>query len=96
MVRKLALKGGNPDSFDEFKSLRSTAKYYIQKYYDTYLRLRENNLISTPKKFWSYYKNKNSNLPNSLHYNNVCYENDDDITNAFADYLNSVSKPSTD
>ncbi|GBM59470.1 putative RNA-directed DNA polymerase from transposon BS [Araneus ventricosus] len=30
-----------------------------------------------------------------LHYNNVCYENDGDIANAFADYFKSVFKPST-
>ncbi|GBN55624.1 hypothetical protein AVEN_349-1 [Araneus ventricosus] len=95
MVRKLALKGENPDSVYEFKSLPSTVKYNIQKDYDTSLRLTENNLISDPKKCWSYFKNKNINSPNSLYYNNVCYENDGDIANAFADYFKSVFKPST-
>ncbi|GBM66500.1 hypothetical protein AVEN_23767-1 [Araneus ventricosus] len=32
----------------------------------------------------------------TLFYNNVCYENDGDIANAFADYFSSVFKPSTD
>ncbi|GBN42304.1 hypothetical protein AVEN_4810-1 [Araneus ventricosus] len=95
-VRKLDLKSVNPDSFDEFKSLRSPVKYDIQKDYDTYLQLTENNLISDPKQFWSYFKNKNNNSPNSLYYNNMCYENDGDIANAFSAYFSSVFKPSTD
>ncbi|GBN17747.1 hypothetical protein AVEN_167372-1 [Araneus ventricosus] len=95
-ARKLALKGVNPDSFDEFKSLRSSVEYNIQKDYNTYLRHTENNLISDPKKFWSYFKNENINTPDSLFYNNVCYENDGDIANAFADYFSSVFKSSTD
>ncbi|GBO14210.1 hypothetical protein AVEN_3366-1 [Araneus ventricosus] len=36
------------------------------------------------------------NSSDSLFYNNVCYENDGDIANAFADYFSSVFKPSTD
>ncbi|GBM86582.1 hypothetical protein AVEN_165884-1 [Araneus ventricosus] len=94
-VRKLALKGVNPDSFGEFKSFRSSVKYNIQKDYNTYLRHTESNLISDPKKFWSYFKNKNINSLDSLFYNNVCYENDGNIANAFADYFSSVFKPST-
>ncbi|GBM62673.1 hypothetical protein AVEN_257271-1 [Araneus ventricosus] len=96
MVRKLALKGENPDSVEEFKSLRSTVKYNIRKDYDTYMQLTENNQLSDPKKFWSYFKNKNMNSANSLYYNNVCCENDGDMGNTFADYFNSVFKPSTD
>ncbi|GBL92967.1 hypothetical protein AVEN_54612-1 [Araneus ventricosus] len=95
-VRKLALEGVHPDLFDEFKSLRSFVKYNIQKDYNTYLRHAENNLISDPKKFWSYFKNKNINSSDSLFYNNVRYENDCDIANAFADYFSSAFKPSTD
>ncbi|GBL74295.1 hypothetical protein AVEN_235287-1 [Araneus ventricosus] len=34
--------------------------------------------------------------PALLYYNNVCYENDGDIANAFAAYFSPVSKPSTD
>ncbi|GBO11286.1 hypothetical protein AVEN_121741-1, partial [Araneus ventricosus] len=95
-VRRLALKCVNPDSVDEFRALCSSAvKYSIQKDYNTYLRLTENNLISNPKKFWSYFNNTKHNSPNSLYYNNVCYENDGDIANAFADYFKSVFKPST-
>ncbi|GBM70007.1 hypothetical protein AVEN_155712-1 [Araneus ventricosus] len=93
-VCKLALKGVNLDLFDEFKSLRSSSKYNIRKDYNTYLRHTENNLISDPKKFWSYFKNKNINSPYSLFYNNVCYDNDSDIANAFADYFISAFKPS--
>ncbi|GBN73503.1 hypothetical protein AVEN_172422-1 [Araneus ventricosus] len=95
-VRKIALKGVNPDLFDEFKSLRSSVKYNIQKDHNTYLRHTENNLISDPKKFWSYFKNKNINSSDSLFDNNVRYEKDGDIANAFADYFSSVFKPSTD
>ncbi|GBM63480.1 hypothetical protein AVEN_205830-1 [Araneus ventricosus] len=95
-VSKLALKGVNPDLFDEFKSLQSSAKYNIQKDYNTYLRHTENNLISDPKKICSYLKNKNINSPDSLFYNKVRHENDGDIGNAFADYFNSVFKSSTD
>ncbi|GBM47347.1 putative RNA-directed DNA polymerase from transposon BS [Araneus ventricosus] len=95
-VRKLALKGVNPDLFYEFKSLRSSVKHNIQKDYNTYLRHMENYLVSDPKRFWSYFKNKNINSPDSLFYNNVCYNNDGDVANAFADYFNSVFKPSTD
>ncbi|GBM93488.1 hypothetical protein AVEN_240941-1 [Araneus ventricosus] len=94
-VRRLALKCVNPDSVDEFRALRSAVKYSIQKDYNTYLRLTENNLISNHKKFWSYFNNTKHNSPNSLYYNNVCYENDGDIANAFADYFKSVFKPST-
>ncbi|GBM45831.1 putative RNA-directed DNA polymerase from transposon BS [Araneus ventricosus] len=94
-VRRLALKCVNPDSVDEFRALRSAVKYSIQKDYNTYLRLTEKNLISNPKKFWSYFNNTKHNSPNSLYYNNVCYENDGDIANAFADYFKSVFKPST-
>ncbi|GBM52691.1 hypothetical protein AVEN_130890-1 [Araneus ventricosus] len=61
-----------------------------------YLRHTENNLISDPKKFWSYFKNKNINSSDSLFYNYVRYENDGDIANTFADYFSSVFKPSTD
>ncbi|GBL82798.1 hypothetical protein AVEN_106330-1 [Araneus ventricosus] len=74
-------------------SLRSSV---IQKDYNMNLRHTENNLISDPKTFWSNFKNKNINSPDSLFYNNVCYENDGDIANAFADYFSSVFKPSTD
>ncbi|GBN65776.1 hypothetical protein AVEN_53942-1 [Araneus ventricosus] len=95
-VRKLALKGVNPDLFDEFKSLRSSVKHNIQKDYNTYLRHMENDLVSDPRRFWSYFKNKNINSPDSLFYNNVRYNNDGDIANAFADYFSSVFKPSTD
>ncbi|GBL89113.1 hypothetical protein AVEN_255246-1 [Araneus ventricosus] len=95
-VRKLPLKGVNRDLFDEFKSLRSSVKYNIQKNYNTYLGHTENSLIADPKKFWSYFKNKNINSSDSLFYNKVCYENDGDIANAFADYFSSVFKPSTD
>ncbi|GBL78927.1 putative RNA-directed DNA polymerase from transposon BS [Araneus ventricosus] len=94
-VRRFALKCVNPDSVDEFRALRSAVKYSIQKDYNTYLRLTEKNLISNPKKFWSYFNNTKHNSPNSLYYNNVCYENDDDIANAFADYFKSVFKPSS-
>ncbi|GBN78909.1 hypothetical protein AVEN_101668-1, partial [Araneus ventricosus] len=94
-VRRLALKCVNPDSVDEFRALRSAVKYSIQKDYNTYLRLTEKNLISNPRKFWSYFNNTKHNSPNSLYYNNVCYENDGDIANAFADYFKSVFKPST-
>ncbi|GBN82268.1 hypothetical protein AVEN_204974-1 [Araneus ventricosus] len=95
-VRKLALKSVNPDLFDEFKSLRSSVKHNIQKDYNTYLRHMENDLVLDPRRFWSYFKNKNTNSPNSLFYNNVRYNNDGDIANAFADYFSSVFKPSTD
>ncbi|GBM72769.1 putative RNA-directed DNA polymerase from transposon BS [Araneus ventricosus] len=95
-VRKIPLKGVNPDLFDEFKSLRSSVKYDIQKDYNTYLSHSENNLISDPKKFWSYFKNKNINSSDSLFYNNVRYENDGDTANAFTDYFSSVFKPCTD
>ncbi|GBN62678.1 hypothetical protein AVEN_90603-1 [Araneus ventricosus] len=94
-VRRLALKCVNPDSVDEFRALRSAVKYSIQKDYNTYLRLTEKNLISNPRKFWSYFNNTKLNSPNSLYYNNVCYENDGDIANAFAEYFKSVFKPST-
>ncbi|GBN79656.1 putative RNA-directed DNA polymerase from transposon BS [Araneus ventricosus] len=94
-VRRLALKCVNPDSVDEFRALRSAVKYSIQKDYNTYLRLTEKNLISNPRKFWSYFNNTKHNSPNSLYYNNVCYENDGDIANAFAEYFKSVFKPST-
>ncbi|GBM38830.1 putative RNA-directed DNA polymerase from transposon BS [Araneus ventricosus] len=56
----------------------------------------ENYLVSYPMRFWSYFKNKNINSPDSLFYNNVRYNNDGDITNAFADYFSFVFKPSTD
>ncbi|GBN76439.1 hypothetical protein AVEN_170548-1 [Araneus ventricosus] len=95
-VRKLALKGVNPDLFDEFKFLRSSVKHNIQKDYNTYLRHMENDLVSDPRRFWSYFKNKNINSPDSLFYNNVRYNNDGDIANAFDDYFSSVFKPSTD
>ncbi|GBL89413.1 hypothetical protein AVEN_225922-1 [Araneus ventricosus] len=91
-VRRLALKCVNPDSVDEFRALRSAVKYSIQKDYNTYLRLTEKNLISNPRKFWSYFNNTKHNSPNSLYYNNVCYGNDGDIANAFADYFKSVFK----
>ncbi|GBN82680.1 hypothetical protein AVEN_241782-1 [Araneus ventricosus] len=94
-VRQLALKGINPDSFDEFKFLRSSVKYNIRKDYNTYLRHTENNQISDPKKFWPYLKNKNINSPDRINYNNVRFENYGDIANAFAYYFSSVSKPST-
>ncbi|GBM95053.1 putative RNA-directed DNA polymerase from transposon BS [Araneus ventricosus] len=94
-VRRLALKCVNPDSVDEFRALRSAVKYSIQKDYNTYLRLTEKNLISNPRKFWSYFNNTKHNSSNSLYYNNVCYENEGDIANAFADYFKSVFKPST-
>ncbi|GBN84643.1 putative RNA-directed DNA polymerase from transposon BS [Araneus ventricosus] len=94
-VRRLALKCVNPDSVDEFRALPSAVKYSIQKDYNTYLRLTEKNLISNPKKFWSYFNNTKHNSSNSLYYNNVRYENDGDIANAFADYFKSVFKPST-
>ncbi|GBM23234.1 hypothetical protein AVEN_159907-1 [Araneus ventricosus] len=48
-VRKLALKGVNPDLFDEFKSLRSSVKHNIQKDHNTYLRQMENSLVSDPR-----------------------------------------------
>ncbi|GBM32816.1 hypothetical protein AVEN_216523-1 [Araneus ventricosus] len=96
-VRKLlALKGDNPDLFDEFKSLRSSVKHNIQKDYNTHLRHMENYLVLDPRRFWSYFKNKNINSPDSLFYNNVRYNNDGDISNAFADYFSFVFKPSTD
>ncbi|GBM43047.1 hypothetical protein AVEN_215175-1 [Araneus ventricosus] len=95
-VRKLALKGVNPDLFDEFKSLRSSVKYNIQKDYNTHHRHMENDLVSDPRRFWSYFKNKNINSPDSLFYNNVRYINDGDIANAFSDYFSSVFKSSTD
>ncbi|GBN36712.1 hypothetical protein AVEN_232659-1 [Araneus ventricosus] len=95
MVRRLALKCVNPDSVDEFRTLRSAVKFSIQKDYNTYLRLTKNNIISNPKRFWSYFNNTKHNSPNSLYYNNVCYENDGKIANAFADYFKSVFKPST-
>ncbi|GBM15276.1 hypothetical protein AVEN_144060-1 [Araneus ventricosus] len=94
-VRRLALKGVHPYSVDEFRTLLSAVKYSIQKDYNTYLRLTENNIISDPKKFCSYVNNKNINLPYSLYYDNVCYENDGDIAKAFADYFKSAFKPST-
>ncbi|GBL86152.1 hypothetical protein AVEN_89174-1 [Araneus ventricosus] len=94
-VRRLALKCVNPDSVNEFRALRSAVKYSIQKDYNTYLRLTENNLISNLKKFWYYFNNTKHNSPNSLYYDNLCYENDGDIANAFADYFKSVFKPST-
>ncbi|GBO00813.1 hypothetical protein AVEN_66495-1 [Araneus ventricosus] len=56
----------------------------------------ENDLVSNPMRFWSYFKNKNINSLDSLFYNNVRYNNDGDIANAFADYFGSVFKPSTD
>ncbi|GBM83318.1 hypothetical protein AVEN_261153-1 [Araneus ventricosus] len=93
-IRKLTLKVVNPDSFHEFKSLRSFVKYNIRKDYDTYLRLKENNLISDHKEFWFYFKNKSINSPKSLYYNTASYENDGDISNAFAAYFSSVFKPS--
>ncbi|GBM85992.1 hypothetical protein AVEN_147099-1 [Araneus ventricosus] len=95
-VRKLALKGVHPDLFDEFKSLRPPVKHNIQKDYNTHLRHMENDLVSDPRRFWSYFKNKKINSPDSLFYNNVRYNNDGDIANAFADYFSSVFKPSTD
>ncbi|GBM70013.1 hypothetical protein AVEN_248831-1 [Araneus ventricosus] len=36
-----------------------------------------------------------TNSPDSLSHNNVCYEDDGDIANAFANYFSSVFKPST-
>ncbi|GBM72343.1 hypothetical protein AVEN_210309-1 [Araneus ventricosus] len=95
-VGKLALKGVNPDLFDEFKSLRSSVKHNIQKDYNTYLSHLENDLVSDTRRFWSYFKNKNINYPDSLFYNNVRCNNDGDIANASADYFRSVFKPSTD
>ncbi|GBM17068.1 hypothetical protein AVEN_133332-1 [Araneus ventricosus] len=88
--RKLALKGVNPDLFDEFKSLRSSVKHNFQKDYNTYLRHMENDLVSDPSRFWSYFTNKSINSPDSLFCNNVRYNNDGDIANAFADYFSSV------
>ncbi|GBM91347.1 hypothetical protein AVEN_6999-1 [Araneus ventricosus] len=56
----------------------------------------ENDLVSDPRRFWSYFKNKNINSPDNLFYNNMRYNNDGDTANAFADYLSSAFKPSTD
>ncbi|GBO10718.1 hypothetical protein AVEN_63875-1 [Araneus ventricosus] len=95
-VRKLALKDVNPDLFDEFKSLPSSVKHSIQKDYNKHLQHMENDLVSNPRRFWSYFKNKKINSPDSLFYNNVRCNNDGDIANAFADYFSSVFKPSTD
>ncbi|GBN97603.1 hypothetical protein AVEN_176558-1 [Araneus ventricosus] len=78
-VRKLALKDVNPDLLDEFKSLRSSVKHNIQKNYNTYLRHMENDLVSDHRRFWSYFKNKNINCPDSLLYNNLRYNNDGDL-----------------
>ncbi|GBO15592.1 hypothetical protein AVEN_8806-1 [Araneus ventricosus] len=96
MVRRLALKGENPDSVDKLRTLRSALNYYVQKENNRYLRLTETNPISDPKKFWLCFTNENINSPKSLYYNKVRFECDGDIANAFADFLKSVFKPDKD
>lgn len=94
-VRKLALHNGNPIVLEEFKYLRSSVKLNISRDYTSYLQTTENNLISNPKKFWSYF-NKHNLLPNTIYYNNISYDGDDEIANVFASYFSSVYASSTD
>ena len=93
-IRKFALNSGDLNILANFKYLRSQLKKSIARDYDFYLQNIENNLISDPKKFWSYFK-KNNSLPNNIFYNNMSYNNDNDIANVFADYFSSVYKSSS-
>ncbi|GBO30898.1 hypothetical protein AVEN_141527-1 [Araneus ventricosus] len=98
IVRRLLLRHRNPVFIDEFKSLRTSVKFCIKRYYGNYLHLIEKDLISEPKKFWSHFKkDKNNNhLPDKLYYNDKCFTSDIDIANAYADYFCSVFKPSSE
>lgn len=58
-VRKRALNSGYQCTYEEFRYLRTALKHSIAKDHTIYLQNTENSLISNPKKFWSYFNEKN-------------------------------------
>jgi len=79
----------------KFFELRSKCKYFSKRCRNQYLSNVQNNLTTNPRGFWKYIKNKRNNneLPTIMYYNNVRYENSNNICNAFADYFSSMYIP---
>ena len=71
---------------------KKSVKALISRDYNFYIRSTENSLLSKPKDFWNYVRDKRgrSRIPNLLKLDETIVRQPIDIVNAFAEYFNSV------
>lgn len=82
---------------DEFKQLRSSIKIMIKEAYDNYIVSTEQAIITDPKMFWSFIKNKkdSTRIPGAMYLNNDTLKGPANIVNGFATFFRSVYLPAT-
>lgn len=80
-----------------FRDLRREVKCLIKICHANYIQNIEGDINNNPKMFWEYIKTKRSNSSIGLRfsYNDEYFENEQDISNAFAKYFKSVYSNST-
>ena len=85
----------SPADYETFSKLRALCKSLTTTSYQKYCDSIENNLYKNPKFFWKYVRNLNgdNNIPQSMVYDNVTYDNPADAANAFAQSFKSVFSP---
>ncbi|XP_050531542.1 uncharacterized protein LOC126900110 [Daktulosphaira vitifoliae] len=82
----------NSSNYSHFSELRAKCKYFSKQCHEQYLNNIQNNLITNPKKFWSFIeeRSKINFIPSPMSYENSSYDNNQAISNAFANYFSSV------
>ncbi|EFA12649.1 hypothetical protein TcasGA2_TC004175 [Tribolium castaneum] len=83
---------------DEFKKLRSQAKFLIAKGYSEYVKSMEDTISHDPRKFWTFIQTKRgkSRIPGTIFVNGEAISDPCIIVNNFADYFKSVYTVSLD
>lgn len=79
--------------YEQFKCLRNEVKLKIEISYKHYIASCESTIANDPNSFWKFVKNKrNSNISADTHmyYNDTELSINDDICNAFSEYIESV------
>ncbi|XP_063913303.1 uncharacterized protein LOC135129962 [Zophobas morio] len=72
--------------YHEFSSVRRTVKTLICRDFKDYINRVQSSLLSDPKFFWSFVKEKKgrTSIPNKVYLDDCCYDQPKDIVDAFA------------
>lgn len=91
-LRARYLRTRNQLHYHDFSSVRSHSKQLIKTAYRSHLRNVEKDIDTDPKKFWNFVREKkgHQNVTHTMQYNGVSLENPTQISEAFANYFESV------
>ncbi len=80
------------EAYLNFSYIRRDVKRLIRRDFNNYIIKAQNSLLSDPKYFWTFIKEKRgrSSIPSSVHFDNSEYDRPQDIVNMFAHYFSSI------